>query len=74
MRDVIVVGGRGLTAQMCRALLDLAPMGDPMLEKVILKPLDYMDISRDILVRRQCSDPFSGLNENGIPRKRKKGR
>jgi hypothetical protein len=68
---VIVLGGRVTSALICRAFSDLAPIRG---EKVILKPLDYMDTSGRDRVPRQCSDPFSGLNENGIPRKRKKGR
>jgi hypothetical protein len=65
-RDTILIGIGGLSDLVLRALADAG--------QVSVKPLDYMDISSHDVVRRQSSNPVSGLNENGIPRKRKKGR
>jgi hypothetical protein len=65
-KDIIVVGGHGLSGLALRALLDVG--------MVSVKPLDYMDIGGRDVVRRQSSNPVRGLSENGIPRKRKKGR
>lgn len=70
-KDIIVIGGRGLSGVMVRALLE-AGKSVEFIDTV--RPLDYMDFSTHDVVRRHSSNPCNGLNENGIPRKRKKGR
>lgn len=70
-KDIIVIGAGGLSGAVLRVLLEVGKSVE-FIDTV--RPLDYMDFSSHDVVRRRSSNPCSGLDDNGIPRKRKKGR